>query len=75
MQTEFKRVKHGEQPGDVHRSAKIAMREKKTPIRIFPWQSLDDACAKSFRKYLQEKSKKVQRRRDKRAIEDSIQNS
>ena len=69
MDSEFKRVKHGAVPGDVSKRIKIAMREKKMPVEVFPWYVIEDPCAKSFRKYLQEKSKKVQRRRNKKEIE------
>lgn len=69
---EHKRVKHGQQPGDVDRWHKIDMREKRTPVYVFPWQTLNEACAKAFRRYLIDKSRTVQRRRDKRAIKEQL---
>lgn len=76
MLTEFKRVKHGQQPGDVAKRHKIRMREKQTPFRI--WYSseygqlMSNACGKAFRKFLQEKSRKRQRRRDAEEIERQL---
>lgn len=64
MLTEFKRVKHGQQPGDVPKRTKIAMREK--------FQEIGKA-AKAFRRYLSEKSRTVQRRRDRRAYEREME--
>lgn len=69
--TEFKRVKHGEQPGDLPRKAKIRLRELE-PIQLFPRQILSRACAKAFRRYIAEKGKTVQRRRDKRACNEGM---
>lgn len=72
MITEFKRVKHGELPGDISRWAKIRMRENKgrkgTAFNLWPWQRLNEKLSKSFRRYLLDKSRTVQRRRDKEAI-------
>lgn len=69
--SEHKRVKHGSLPGDVSRRTKIAMREK----RKITWVGypIPEACAKSFRKYVQDKSRKVQRRRDRREIERGLE--
>ena len=76
MQTEFKRIKHGEMPGDIHRKRKIAMREKHVPFVIDYGggygQEIDEKSAKTFRRFLQDKSKKRQRRRDKEVILASI---
>jgi hypothetical protein len=69
---EFKRVKHGEQPGDLSRQTKIKMREGRTPFRVFPWQLINNNCAKEFRKYLIQKSRTVQRRRDKNACKGEL---
>ncbi len=60
MSNEFKRVKHGQKPGDLPKGFKIAMREKRIPIR----------AAKTFRKILSKKGRKVQRRRDHTAEQD-----
>lgn len=64
MSTEFKRVKHGHTPGDLPRRIKIAMREKRVPVKVFSWQIITVNQAKSFRRDLIKKSKTVQRRRD-----------
>lgn len=56
---EHKRVKHGDLPGDVGKSKKIQMREKPATKRD-----------KSFLRSIIEKGKTVQRRRDKKAIEE-----
>jgi hypothetical protein len=74
---EFKFVKHGEQPGEVSRRRKIQMREMRLndeDIYIFPWQSLNRRCAKAFRRYIIDKGKTVQRRRDQQAINDGLIN-
>ena len=54
---EHKRVKHGHLPGDISRWHKIELREK---------PNIEPNRSKAFRKHLQEKSKKAQRRRDKK---------
>ena len=72
---EHKRVKHGEQPGDISRRRKIQLREMKPndeDIYPFPWQRLNFECAKSFRKYLKIKGRTVQRRRDKKVCYDQL---
>jgi phage gp16-like protein len=76
MRSEFKRVKHGQIPGDYGRQIKIAMREKRTPIKMV--RSVDswvigDNCAKVFRKDIVAKSKTVQRRRDKEAVKKGLE--
>lgn len=68
MLTEFKRIKHGQQPGDVSKRTKIKMREKKIPAAVSPWQTITAPQAKAFRRFLQHKSKKRQRQRDKEVI-------
>jgi hypothetical protein len=72
MKNEFKRVKHGQIPGDLGRKSKIAMREKRTPIQVRSDVVIEETQAKSFRQTLTEKSKTVQRRRDKKAIKQGI---
>jgi hypothetical protein len=72
MKNEFKRVKHGQIPGDLGRKSKIAMREKRTPIQVRSDVVIEEKQAKSFRQTLTEKSKTVQRRRDKKAIKQGI---
>lgn len=69
---EHKRVKHGQQPGDIPKHDKIAMREKKTPIEIFPWHTITEKAAKTYRNGLREKGKTVQRRRDKAVIKEQL---
>lgn len=69
---EHKRVKHGQQPGDIPKRYKIAMREKDTPIQIFSWHSISDEAAKTYRNDLKDKGRTVQRRRDKKVIEDQL---
>lgn len=71
---EHKRVKHKQAPGDISKENKIRMREKKTPIKIFEWHTISDDAAKVYRKMLQDKSKAVQRRRDKRRIQEELDN-
>jgi hypothetical protein len=79
--TEFKRVKHGEHPGDISRYKAIRMREATKFSRYgngffaFPWMFISRNDIKTFKKYLSSKSKKVQRRRDKRTICDQMDNS
>ena len=73
MRTEFKRVKHGQLPGDNSRTLKIAMREKRTPIKVREDYVVEEKCAKAFRKDLVEKSKTAQRRRDKEAIKKGLE--
>ncbi len=72
--TEFKRVKHGQLPGDVHKSEKIAMREKLTPKPLpYPGTLLTwTRRSKRYRKDLVLKSKSVQRQRDKKASSDEL---
>lgn len=70
---EHKRVKHRQEPGDVPKQVKIAMREKRTPIQLFPWQVISDEAAKTFRNVVKEKGRTVQRRRDKAAIEAELE--
>lgn len=69
---EHKRVKHGEMPGQIHRSHIIKMREKKSDIEIFPWYWVTKKQIDALNRYMKEKSKTVQRRRDKRRIEEGI---
>ena len=73
MLTEFKRIKHGELPGDISRRAKILMRERGGRFNVFPWQYISENCAKVYRRFLQDKSKSRQRRRDKQAIVDGLE--
>ena len=75
MLTEFKRIKHGELPGDISRRAKIRMREIGDRFDVWPWQTISENCANTFRRFLQDKSKSRQRRRDKQAIFDGLKES
>jgi hypothetical protein len=70
QKNEHKRVKHGQHPGDVHKRVKIAMREKDSPIEVASWHTISDNAAKSYRKHIAKKGRKVQRRRDKKEIAD-----
>ena len=72
MKNEFKRVKHGQIPGDYRRKFKIAMREKRAPIQVTSDVVIEEKPAKLFRQFLTEKSKTVQRRRDKKAIKQGM---
>ncbi len=76
MLSEHRRVKHGEQPGDVSRRVKIALREMRpgSEVSAHPWQVLNWGCAKSFRRYLRDKGRAVQRRRDRAAAEAGLLN-
>jgi len=51
-----KRTKFGCQPGDLSKRVKIAMLEGNTPIEVFPWQTVNDKCAKTYRKDFQKKA-------------------
>jgi hypothetical protein len=70
--TEFKRVKHGEILGTLHRRHLIRMRERGDAFHILYssayWQEIDERQAKAFRRYLRDKSRKRQRRRDRETI-------
>jgi len=70
---EFKRVKHGHLPGDVHKGIKIAMREKLGEIIIAPWHTISEKAAKVYRKIISKKSKKRQRRRDKERVKEELE--
>lgn len=75
MLSEHKRVKHGQQPGDLPRRTKIRMRERRGAIWLAGAShayELGEKVIKTFRKILQAKSRKVQRRRDKREIERQL---
>lgn len=72
MSNEFKRVKHGQQPGDISKQFKIAMREKQTPIVISSYQVISSKAAKTFRRMIAKKGRKVQRQRDHRAERENI---
>lgn len=71
MDIEFKRIKHGQMPGDLPKRMKIWMREGRAPFMAWPWPVVSEKQAKSFRRFLSEKSRTVQRRRDKREIENA----
>lgn len=68
-----KRVKTGHMPGEVSRRLMTAMRERRRSEDgeiVLPWgQIFNRNCAKAFRKYLQNKGRTVQRRRDRREID------
>ncbi len=51
-----KRSKFGDLPGDLSKQVKINMLEGNTPIQVFPWQTINDKCAKSYRKDFQKKA-------------------
>lgn len=72
---EHKRVKHGQQPGDIPKKMKIAMREKKAPIVVWSWHTITEKAAKNYRRMLVDRSRTVQRRRDKRACEQGYEES
>lgn len=67
MLTEFKRIKHGQQPGDLPKGAKIRLRECRVPFRFSWGQRCGLALAKEFSRYVRDKGRTVQRRRDKKA--------
>lgn len=78
---EHKRVKHGHVPGDISKKNKIAMREKDTPIVILYGKGVDgkryetvieEKAAKSYRKFIRDKSKHFQKERDRKAVRDGI---
>jgi hypothetical protein len=60
----------GELPGDLPRRIKIAMLEGNVPIQAWPWQTINEKCAKSFRKDHHKKTEKRFRRNMKKEIED-----
>lgn len=69
----YKRVKHGETSGSLHRSHIIAMREGNHGFEVFPWYTIGWAQMKALNRYMKEKTKTVQRRRDKRAVNDWLE--
>lgn len=69
---EHKRIKHRSRPGDIPKRHKIAMREKKFPIIVSSCQEVTEKGAKSYRSDLKDRSKSVQRQRDKIEIEASF---
>lgn len=71
MLHEHKRVRHGQAPGDVSKLGKIMMREGKS-YKTSWGQLFGPEQSKSFRKYLAEKGRTVQRRRDRRTIENEL---
>lgn len=46
----YKRCKMGMLPGDLSKRSKIRMLEGDVPFTPFPWQIVDRAAAKSYRK-------------------------
>lgn len=68
---EHKRIKHHSYPGDISKKHKIAMREKETPIKVSSCHIIEDEAAKSYRTNLKNRSKSVQRQRDKKEIRNS----
>ena len=64
----FKRVKHGQEPGDLPKKVKIAMREGKH-IVLEPFkEAVKEKHAKAFRKIVIEKGKTKERQRGKKEI-------
>lgn len=76
--SEFKRVKMGQQPGDISRRSKIKMRESSEEIQIHfsktAFQTIGEKAIKVFNAVLNKKSKKVQRRRNKDVINYELEN-
>lgn len=56
----------GELPGDIPRSSKIAMLERKAPFYVWPWQEISVKCAKGYKR---DHIKKANRRMRRKAIE------
>lgn len=69
---EFKRVKHGQKPGDIHKGLKIAMREGKAPIQC-GWWTISQKAAGTYNRMLKKKGRTVQRRRDKQRIQEELE--
>jgi len=66
-----KRAKFGDLPGDLSKSIKIAMLEGNTPIEAFPWQIINDKCAKSYRKEFQKKANRKFRHNSEKDINEN----
>ena len=71
MKTRYKRAKFGCLPGDLSKRVKIAMLEGSTPIEVFPWQIINDKCAKSYRKDFQKKANRKFRHTAEKEIKDN----
>lgn len=68
----YKRVKHGQEPGDLSKKVKIAMRERKK-IAPLPWgQTINEKAAKAFRKGVIGRGKTKERQRGKKQIEREL---
>lgn len=65
MITEFKRVKFGQQPGDYSKRTKIRLLEHNPLSTDTNLSSIEHV--KSFKRDIRDKSRTVQRRRDKKA--------
>jgi hypothetical protein len=73
MQTEHKRIKHHQMPGDLSKGTIIRLRERRgLPLWPFLWQGLDIRQAQAIRRFLKERSKSRQRQRDREVIQASI---
>lgn len=65
----YRRIKHGEMPGDISRRSKIRLREMRTgeEVMVFPWQILGVKAAKAFFRYcIRVRERAVLKRRWKR---------
>lgn len=71
-QNEHKRIKHGHVPGDIAHRHLVRMRERLEGFWVWPWQFINENCIKSFRRVIHDRSKKRQRRRDKKAIQEGL---
>jgi hypothetical protein len=69
---EHKRVKTGHVSGDLPQRVLIRMREKRTPFYAWPWQYLSEKALAVYRRDMAKKGRKVQRRRDERAIKEGL---
>jgi hypothetical protein len=66
------KTKMGQLPGDLSIRTKVAMMEGKVPLKVFPWQTITEACAKSFRKAIHALAKSRSRQNAKKTIRQEL---
>ena len=70
QKSRYKRSKFGCLPGDIPKRYKIAMLESKSPIVVFPWQTISAYASKVYRKEHHKRAERRQRQSMKKEIED-----
>lgn len=67
----YKKIKHGQVPGDMSKYAKAKMLEKPSITWfLFPWQKIRPTAAKAFRNMKRMKERAILKRRTKRMVEN-----